>query len=158
MKLLSKIIILYCLLLPLATFSQKKWYRPFISKNDVLIYSAQFVAGSADGLNQVLVHHIHTFERVWPNANMRWWHPDSSQGNKKRFLTIFSDGFHTTRTIEHTMNYFSIGISFCDLKGYSKKQIPLLVAKKIILSMLINRAGFRLVYDVAFNDWKERPR
>jgi len=91
---------------------------------------------------------------VWPNANMNWWNIDSSQGNKKHFLTIFSDGFHTTRTIEHTMNYFSIAVSFCDIKQYAKKQLPLLILKRMLLSFAVNRVGFRIVYDGVFNDKK----
>lgn len=137
--------------------AQKKWNKPFFGKNDALIYSMQIIAGSADGLNQVLVHHPHTFERIWSNANMNWWLPEKSQWNKEHFITIFSDGMHTTRTIEHTMNYTSIGISFLDIKDYSKKQLVLVMIKKAILSFVSNRIGFKIWYNGIFNDKKEHP-
>lgn len=149
---------LFLLFLPVYLFSQeKKWYKPFISDNDIIIYSAQFMAGAADGLNQTLVHHPLTFKRLFPNANMNWWLPEESQNNKKHFITVFSDAFHLSRCIEHTVNYFSIAISFTDIRQYKKKQLPLLIAKRMIMSMLVNRASFKLIYNVAFNDKQERP-
>lgn len=147
---------IFLLLLSLNCYSQKKWYA--VSKNEWAIYACQFVAGAADGMHEVLVNHPHTFERIWANANMNWWLPELSQNNKKHFITIFSDGYHVTRTVEHTMNYLSIGISVLDLKDYPKKKRLLVVCKKIVLSALINRIAFKAVYNVAFNDWKERPQ
>lgn len=145
-----KIIIL--LLFPLMLNAQK-WYH--INKTDYAIMGMQFIGGSADGLHETLVNHVHTFERVCPNANMNWWNPVLSQHNKEHTLTVISDGYHVTRLIEHSMNYFSIGISALDF-DYPKKKIPLVIAKKILLSILANRIGFVTVYNGFFNDKKER--
>lgn len=150
---------LLILLIPAMLQAQeKKWYQPLVSKNDIIIYSSQAVAGAADGLHEVLVNHIHTFERYYPNADMNWWNPKLSQRNKEHTLVIFSDGYHVTRTIEHSMNYFSIAVSFSDFKNVPKKQWPLLVGKKMLFSFIVNRLAFNGVYKVWFNDKIERQR
>lgn len=148
---MPKITLSILLLVILTNASAQKWYKPFISKNDAVILPVQFIAGAADGLHEVLVNHIHTFERDYPQANMNWWNPKLSQNNKYHTLTVISDGYHVTRTIEHSMNYFSIAFSSLECNKYSKKQVPLLIIKKMLLSILVNRIAFRIVYDGIFH-------
>lgn len=134
----------------------KHWYH--ISGNDKLVMGMQVIAGSADGLNQVLDHHIHTFERILPNANPDFWNPAKSMNNKDHKWVVISDGFHLTRGIEHTFNYASIAISMGDLMQYDKKDRWKVIAKKFVLSYIANRVGFVTVYNGIFNDSVERKK
>lgn len=118
----------------------------------------QAVAGASDGLNQVLTHHIHTFERYYPNADMSWWDPIKSQERKNHMWTPISDGYHLTRSFEHVSNYVSIGISAGDILDYPKKDRVKRILFKIAYSYLVNRIAFNTVYKVGFNDRIEREK
>lgn len=159
---------LIVLLLPLSSLAQKTWLKPFITKNDVVIYSCQAIAGTADGYNQTLIHHYNGFRRAYPNLDEKFWNPKISDRNKYKnypsdtreaFLgskTIFvfvTDGFHLTRFIDRSFTTFSVAISYGDIMSYPKNQRVLVIIKKLVLSSLANRLAFNIVYS-QFNNNK----
>ena len=124
-----------------------------LTKNDLVICSLSFVAGAANGVEEAIKFHYNTgFAFVHPNASRQFWDPRISFSNKdhsafERLLPTFSDGYHLMRGISRTLLIGSIAISVADFKG----QRPLLMfAKKFVLSMLANRAGQYLTYDIIY--------
>ena len=133
---------------------QEKWYA--ITKNDIVIVSLQILSGSADGLNQSIVHHRFGREREFWNYKESWKrkYSDFDGGDhsaafigSKTWLVMFTDGFHLTRFIDRTSTLFTIGISASDIKRYPKKDRWKVVAKKILLSGLANKLAFIVVYN-----------
>lgn len=147
---------LFACIFTYAQTTPPKWYA--VTPNDGVIMGLQAVAGSADGLNQVLVHHIHTFERYYPSADMTWWDPRISQDRKQHMWTPVSDGFHVTRSVEHVANYTSIALSAGEFMQYEKKDRWKRVAFKLLYSFVVNRVAFNLVYKTGFNDTIERQK
>ena len=75
-----------------------------------------FLSGFSDGVNNVLSFKWHSFKKVFPGADQKYWWPSESWDNKYRggrkengerfpgsstFLVSFSDGYHLTRFFDH---------------------------------------------------------
>jgi hypothetical protein len=140
-----KIIVLAFMLIPAFGKSQ--------TKNEILMYAAQFVSGCADGVNQSLVHHylgmgtrFWDFQTSWKNKYKDYDAGDlrpAFLGSKSIFVG-FTDGYHLTRTVDRS--FTSVSLALALKEKYSFRQI----VKKVIISSLINRAGFLLFFSVIF--------
>ena len=146
-----KKLICLILLLPLFTTAQ------IFTKNDLAICSLSFVAGAANGVEEAIKFHYNRgFAFVHPNASRQYWDPRVSWTNKdhssfSRLIPTFSDGYHLMRGISRVALIADIAISINDLKG---KRPLLIFAKKFILSMIANRAGQYLTYDIIYRERK----
>lgn len=121
------------------------------TKNDLLVAGLQFIAGSADGVNQALTHHH------WQQGKSKFWDADISWKNKykdfdkgdmrpaffgsKSILVAFTDGYHLTRFVDRTATLATIAVSTTELKNWK------IVLKKIIISAISNRAAFYITYN-----------
>jgi hypothetical protein len=125
------------------------WSVPKVT-NDALMYGSQFIAGSADGLNQAIAVHrfgagtrFWGYKNSWKNKYRNWNIGDKREAffGSKNVLVAFTDGYHLTRFIDRS---FTLGsLCFALREKNTWKQI----VKKLIISAVINRAGFCLVYD-----------
>jgi hypothetical protein len=146
------LIIFFTFALTINTKAQK-WYS--ITENDIAIMSLGLVSGSADGLNQLIVHRkfgegkqFWDFKVSWKNKYADWDGGDKSArflGSKTIFVG-FTDGFHLTRMIDRTGMVISIGISGGELKKYEKKDRWKVILKKAGLSIIPNRLAFNMIY------------
>lgn len=123
------------------------------TKKDIMMYACQFIAGSADGVNQSLVHHELGRDNPWWNYETSWKNKYRNfDENDKRpaffgsttFAVGFTDGFHLTRLIDRAFTLGSIGIAL------GEKQTVKKILKKVIISGLVNRAGFLLFFNVIY--------
>ena len=124
-----------------------------VSRTDIQIYVCQFLAGSADGVNQSLVHHylgmgtrFWDFQNSWKNKYKDYDHGDlrpAFLGSKSVFVG-FTDGYHLTRTIDRSFTTVSLGLALTEKNSFKQ------IVKKVITSTLINRAGFLLFFNVIF--------
>jgi hypothetical protein len=147
------IIFIVCLFATKQSTSQE-WYK--ITKNDWGIVALGAVSGSADGVNQNLVHlrwgkgkPFWDAQTSWKNKYKDWDAGDRSEryfGSKTIFVA-FTDGFHLTRMFDRNAMYFSVGISAWELNQYKKKDRWKIVAKKALLSGITNRLAFNIVYE-----------
>ena len=127
--------------------------HPILQKNDWVIYTAQFIAGLADGVREEVLYHPNELFRTHPNLNRQYWDSRISWMNKngrsKLFLP-FSDANHTLRLIVQTSNLVSISFSFGELSKYPKKERWKVIAKKMLLSYAANKAVFATSYYLYF--------
>lgn len=148
-----KKIVLFLLFLPLFGIAQeKKWYK--ITDNDVIIMSLQVVSGVADGFNQAIIHYNYGKGNPFWDNKISWtnkWKDGKPENGEKFFgsstvFVMFTDGFHLTRFFDRASSMICIGISFSEFKDYSKKDIWKVIAKKVILSYVVNRSAFTITY------------
>jgi hypothetical protein len=120
---------------------------------DIFIYTCQFLSGSADGVNQALVHHYLGFgNRFWDfQTSWKNKYKDYDKGDLRpafpgatTFAVSLTDGYHLTRMVDRAFSLTSIGFAL------GEKQTFKGVVKKIIISSLVNRAGFFLFFDVIY--------
>lgn len=137
-----------------AATAQKKWTA--ISRNDILIYSFMTVSGAADGVNQAIIHHeLGRGNRFWDYAKS--WknkYKDFDAGDEraaffgsKSIFVGFTDAFHLTRMIDRGCTLAAISFSAGELKQYKKKDRWKVIAKKLVISTLLNRLTFGLTYN-----------
>jgi hypothetical protein len=152
-KLLSLILSTILILTLTPNTKAQKWYK--ITKSDWALATLGTISGSADGLNQLIVHRKYgegnqfwDFKTSWKNKYKDW-----DGGNKEpRFLgskTIFvgvTDGFHLTRMIDRAGMLVSVGIGAGELNKYPKKDRWKVVLKKMAISGISNRIAFNLIY------------
>lgn len=125
------------------------------TKNDLAVYGLSFVAGVANGYEEVLKFHYNKgFARVHPNASRQFWDPRVSWHNKNRnaitkVIPTFSDGYHLTRDISRLSLIAAIAISRNDFKGKNKGWK---IAKKFVISLAVNRLGQFIVYDWIYRE------
>lgn len=126
------------------------------TKNDIIVYSLQFIAGSADGVNQALAfHHLGRGKRFW-DFNNSWKNKYKNFPEDKRaayplsktLLVSSTDGYHLTRLIERSCILTSIAFELGNKDELNIKQI----LKKVIISALANRAGFALWYNIIYSE------
>lgn len=155
-----KFIFLIVIILPYYGKSQTNYYKVQTNyyervhrKNDVLIYACQFISGSADGVNQAIMHHelgrgtsFWNYETSWKNK-----YKDYDKGDRRpaffgatTFAVGLTDGFHLTRLIDRAFTLGSLGFAL------GEKQSAKSVVKKILISALANRAGFFLFFNVIY--------
>jgi hypothetical protein len=136
-----------------ATAMGQKWYS--ITKNDVAIMGLGVVSGIADGVNQNLTHwrwgkgkYFWDVRTSWKNKYKDWdgGNTDAAFFGSKTVFVAFTDGYHLTRMIDRSAMLLSIGISAGELKKYKKKDCWKLLAKKALLSGIINRIAFNIIY------------
>ncbi len=120
---------------------------------DLAIYVSQFLAGSADGVNQALVHHylgmgthFWDFQNSWKNKYRNYDKGDTRPAffGSTSVLVGFTDGYHLTRTIDRSFTSVSLALALTEKNSFKQ------VVKKVITSTLINRAGFLLFFNVIF--------
>jgi hypothetical protein len=148
-----RILVLLLLLTQVAT-AQKKWTR--ITGNDFLIYSFMTMSGAADGVNQAIVHHefgrgrpFWDFHTSWKNKYKNYDAGDERSkffGSKNIFVAV-TDGFHLTRMVDRGFTLTSVAISSFQLKQYKKKDRWKVIAKKAVISTLLNRLAFCVVFN-----------
>jgi hypothetical protein len=163
-----KIIVLLVIVFPCYSYSQINNYQNTQTKyyqkvqagnnhkakiNEVLMYTCQFVAGSADGVNQALVHHylgmgnrFWDFQTSWKNKYKNYDKGDLRPAfpGATSIAVSFTDGYHLTRMIDRAFSLGSIGFALGEKQSFKS------IAKKIIISSLVNRAGFLLFYNVIY--------
>ena len=139
-------------LLP-AKSQHPKWYK--ITGNDCLLMGVQSISGASDGVNQNLAHwrwgkgeRFWDVKTSWKNKYKDWDAGDKSAAfpGSKTWLVFLTDGFHLTRTIDRTATLFSIGIAAGEIKQYPKKDRWKAITKKVVLSALVNRIAFNIIY------------
>ena len=137
-----------------AATAQKKWTA--ISGNDILVYSLMTVSGAADGVNQAIIHHelgrdsqFWDYAKSWKNKYKDFDAGDTRAAfiGSKGIFVGFTDAFHLTRMIDRGFTLGAIAVSASDLKQYKKKDRWKVIAKKIVISTLLNRLTFCLTYN-----------
>ena len=148
-----KILLTILLITIASTAMGQKWYS--ITKNDVAIMGLGIVSGAADGVNQNLTHwrwgkgkQFWDVKTSWKNKYKDWdaGNTDAAFFGSKTVFVAFTDGYHLTRMIDRSAMLLSIGISAGELKKYKKKDCWKLLAKKALLSGIINRIAFNIIY------------
>ena len=155
---MKNLILLLTIIISIQTTAQVdsiyKNYK-FISKNDAVVYSLTFIAGMAEGFRDALSFHFSTgVQKTLPNINPNFWNPKISWVNKNesdflRLFPMFSDGWHAVNVPNHLGNVAAIAISTSDFQG---KYRGWRLLRKAAFSILANRAGFLLTYNVIFRD------
>lgn len=123
-----------------------------------------FIAGTFDGLNEVLKHHPQKFFERHPNASPQWFDPAISHRNKYKngnpaegakffgSTTIFvaaTDQYHLNRTIAWTTGITG-ALTVGNIKEYSSPGgWKLLVLDFLVLSS-VETAGFHLSYSIIY--------
>lgn len=117
-----------------------------------------FVAGMADGLNQLTTYHYKNFKRAFPGANDQFWYAPSSFTNKYKnhdpaqgakfpgsttFGVFLTDGYHLTRFCERL--FLSGAFAFKIVQGEKMKWYW--YALEAMGYLFINRLGFVAVYN-----------
>jgi hypothetical protein len=124
--------------------------KPVIEKQDVIIYSLQFLGGLADGMNQALVYHgalkghpFWDYSTSWKRKYKDYDHGDlrAAFPGSKTWAVGVTDGNHLTRGINRGASIISVGIAMSENKKWYQ------IVKKAIIASIINRIGFTLVYD-----------
>lgn len=124
-----------------------------VSKKDIYIYVCQFFSGSADGINQALVHHylgmgnrFWDFQTSWKNKYKNYDEGDLRPAffGSTSFAVSLTDGYHLTRMADRAFSLGSLAFAL------GEKQTFKSVLKKIIISSVVNRAGFLLFFDVIY--------
>jgi hypothetical protein len=136
-----------------AATAQKKWTS--ISGNDLLVYSFMTVSGAADGVNQAIIHHelglnhkFWDYSKSWKNKYKDFDGGDKSAAffGSKGIFVGFTDGFHLTRMIDRGFMISALAVSTTELKQFKKKDRWKVIAKKLVISALLNRLAFELTF------------
>ena len=147
-------LLLLSLLISQAATAQKKWTA--ISGNDIAIYSLMTVSGAADGVNQAIIHHelglnnqFWDYSKSWKNK-----YKDFDAGDRraaflgsKGIFVGFTDAFHLTRLIDRGCTLTAISFSAGELRQYKKKDRWKVITKKMVISTLLNRLAFGVMYN-----------
>jgi hypothetical protein len=139
-------------------YDELKKLRKKRTTNYAITGTMVFLAGAADGLNQVIMDHYGAFKKVFPDANDRFWKPAMSGANKYKngdpaqgpafpgsttWLVFTTDGYHLTRFVNHL--FLSGAITF-KITGYEKKKWYVYLAEAAGY-WIINRIGFCYAYN-----------
>lgn len=117
------------------------------------MYACQFISGSADGVNQAIMHHeLGRGNSFWYYA-VSWKNKyrDFDNGDKRpaflgstTFAVGVTDGFHLTRLIDRAFTLGSLGFALGEKQSFKS------VVKKVIISAIANRVGFELFFNVIY--------
>lgn len=149
------------LLLNLSVSAQKKWTH--ISGNDIVVYSCMAISGTADGVNQAIVHHefgraskFWDFQTSYKNKyrNMDKGDERAAFFGSKSIFVAFTDGFHLSRFVDRSFTLAAVCFSSSELKQYQKKDRWKVIAKKALISTLLNRVAFDLTYSKLWGPFK----
>jgi hypothetical protein len=147
-------LLLLLLFISQASTAQKKWTA--IRGNDILVYSLMTVSGAADGVNQAIIHHelgrgnqFWDYATSWKNKYKDFDAGDTRAAfiGSKWIFVGFTDAFHLTRMIDRGFTLGAISVSASELKQYKKKDRWKVIAKKLVISTLLNRLAFCITYD-----------
>lgn len=147
-------LLLLLLFIGQAATAQKKWTA--ISGNDIVVYSLMTISGAADGVNQAVVHHefglghqFWDFSKSWKNKYKDFDAGDTRAAfiGSKGIFVGFTDGFHLTRMIDRGCTLAAITVSASELKQFRKKDRWKVVVKKLVISTLLNRLAFVVIYN-----------
>ena len=117
------------------------------------MYACQFLSGSADGINQALVHHylgmgnrFWDFQTSWKNKYKNYDKGDLRPAfpGATSFAVSLTDGYHLTRMADRTFTLGSLAFALGEKQNFKS------IFKKIVISSLMNRAGFLLFFDVIY--------
>jgi len=123
--------------------------------------SLAFIAGASHGTAQVLQHHNSRFYSVFPNANQRFFGPESwknkykgfdPQNGRNRTPIWFTDGPHLFNSVTQTSCFFSgyyvakKGIS----PGVGRNVLCRRIAVQLGVSFISYTAGNYLTYNIIF--------
>jgi hypothetical protein len=148
-----RLLLLLLFIGPSAT-AQKKWTA--ISGNDIVVYSLMTVSGAADGVNQAIIHHelglnhqFWDYSKSWKNKYKDFDNGDTRAAflGSKGIFVGFTDAFHLTRMIDRGCTLTAIAFSAGELKQYKKKDRWKVIAKKMVISTVLNRIAFVLTYN-----------
>lgn len=147
-------LLLLLLFITATATAQKKWTA--ISGNDILVYSLMTVSGAADGVNQAIIHHelglnnqFWDYSKSWKNKYKDFDNGDTRAAffGSKGIFVGFTDAFHLTRMIDRGCTLTAVSVSAFELKQYKKKDRWKVIAKKLVISTLLNRLAFGLTYN-----------
>lgn len=142
-------------LIPALVFAQNP--GKYQIKKQALPAALVFLAGAADGLNQVLAYQYPKFKKAFPGANDRFWskeisflnkykNRDPAQGAKfpgsRGPLVFLTDGYHLTRFGERLF----LSGAFA-LKITQDKRRWYWYILEGCAYWLVNRCGFALIYN-----------
>ncbi len=148
-----KIILFLVIAIPYHCMAQTNDYQKSQIKRDIEIYACQFIAGSADGVNQALVHHdlgmgnsFWDSQTSWKNKYRNFDRGDSRAAffGSKSVLVWTTDGYHLTRAIDRSFSLCSLAFALSEKNNLKQ------IVKKVIISSLVNRAGFLLFFNVIY--------
>ena len=150
-----KTLLLFILLIPVFCMSQQpiQVKKHFFSRNDKQVMLLQFIAGSADGINQAIqVHGLGKGQPFWDyQTSWKRKYKDYDNGDlraaylfSKSALVAGTDGYHLTRFVNRSTVMFTMIIDKTDIKSWRA------VLRKLIIASLANRFGFYLFYDQIF--------
>ncbi len=144
-----------------AIFGNSQNPYKFKAKEHIAPVTLMFLAGAADGLNQVINYRYAGFKKAFPHANDQYWYPAFSFKNKYQngdrtqgaafpgstgALVFVTDGHHLTRFAEKLFIAGAVSITFTqERKNW----------KVYVLQALgywgANRLGFCTVYNTLKN-------
>ncbi len=148
-----KIIFLLVITIPFYSKAQTNYSPKSQIKKDIAIYTCQFIAGSADGVNQALVHHylgmgnrFWDFQTSWKNKYKNYDKGDLRPAffGSKSITVSLTDGYHLTRAIDRSFSLGSVAFALGEKNSFKQ------IVKKVIISSLVNRAGFVLFFNVIY--------
>ncbi len=117
------------------------------------MYACQFLSGSADGVNQALVHHylgmgnrFWDFQTSWKNKYKNYDEGDLRPAffGATSFAVSLTDGYHLTRMADRAFSLGSVGFALGEKLTFKS------IARKIIICSIVNRAGFLLFFNVIY--------
>lgn len=122
---------------------------PVIEKKDFIIYSLQFIAGAADGMNQALVYHGALKGHPFWDYSTSWKRKYKNYPTDKRarfpgsktWAVGITDGNHLTRGVNRISSVVSVAIAMSEHDKWYE------IVKEAIIASLINRIGFTIVYN-----------
>jgi hypothetical protein len=114
------------------------------------------ISGGADGVNQAIIHHEYGLNNQYWDYAKSWKnkYKDFDNGDKraafigsKSIFVGFTDAFHLTRLIDRSFTLAAISISATEIKQFKKKDRWKVIAKKMAISTMLNRAAFWLTFN-----------
>lgn len=136
--------ILLFLLIPFIGYSQ--------INNDKMIIATSFLSGFSSGLHEAIqANHFGSGNQFWDNK-ISWENKYMADNKTPRFplstsvLVFSTDGYHLTNFITNIANIGTLTISICSKDKRQWKE----VIKKLLISVISNRAAFYLSYNVIF--------
>jgi hypothetical protein len=150
---MKKLIIILLLFPACCLCQQRSVKKHFFSKNDKQVVLLQFIAGSADGINQAIqVHGLGKGHSFWDyNTSWKRKYKDFDNGDlraaypfAKSLLVAGTDGYHLTRFVNRSSFTLTMIIDRTDLKSWRA------VLRKIVIASMANRLGFYIFYDNVF--------
>jgi len=124
----------------------------YFTGNDYAIGILQLISGFSNGLHEsIQAGHWGRGKQFWDNS-ISWKNKYKADGNTPRFplsttaLVGFTDGYHLTNLISNTANIATLSFAI----GSKEKRNWKVIAKKVLIGTVANRAAFHLSYNKIF--------